>query len=376
MERFRTEGASEDVRHRFHALCPYFAMFPEAFVETWVKRLTKQGDYVLDPFCGRGTTPFQALLMGRKAVASDINPVAYCVTRAKTNAPTIGAVRRRLTVLEQKFKPHAWNDRCQSLPTFFRRAYSPATLRQVVYLRSRLNWRDSDVDCFIAALSLGCLHGESSISPSYLSNQMPRTISTKPAYSIRFWRKRGLRPPKRDAFDLLRRQVEYRYESEPPSGRALVWQMDMRELPRAKRVLPRRIACVITSPPYLDVTSFEEDQWLRLWFLGGPPHPTYRKISKDDRHENPASYWRMVADMWRSLGLVLAPKADIVVRLGGKGSTPDQLVEALTATSAVSKRRVTLVSHETSAIKNRQTDAFRPGARGCTLEVDCHFRMS
>ena len=24
-------------------------------------------------------------------------------------------------------------------------------------------------------------------------------------------------------------------------------------------------------PPYLDVTHFEEDQWLRLWFLGGPP---------------------------------------------------------------------------------------------------------
>lgn len=364
------------MRHRFHALCPYFAMFPETFVETWVERLTQPRDYVLDPFCGRGTTPFQTLLMGRRAVANDINPVAYCVTRAKTNAPARAAVRRRLTRLEHEFRPSVWEEQCKQLPRFFRWAYSPATLRQIVYLRSRLRWRDSDVDCFITALVLGSLHGESSTSPSYLSNQMPRTISTKPAYSIRFWKERKLRPPFRDAFHVLRKQLDYRYESEPPIGRAIVWQMDMRELPRAKRILPRRIACVITSPPYLDVTSFEEDQWLRLWFLGGSPHPTYRMISKDDRHKNPVVYWRMVADMWRTLGLILAPKADVVIRLGGKDSTPERLVEALTASSTVSRRRVKLMSHEISTIKNRQTDAFRPGAKGCIFEVDCHYRMS
>lgn len=364
------------MRHRFHALCPYFAMFPETFVETWVERLTRPGDFVLDPFCGRGTTPFQALLMGRKAIASDVNPVAYCVTRAKTNAPSIAAVRRRLTSLEQEFNPSAWEEDRKKLPPFFRWAFSPATLRQIVFLRSRLRWRESDGDCFVAALTLGSLHGESSISPSYLSNQMPRTISTKPAYSVRFWKERGLRPPVRDVFELLRRKLNYRYESEPPNGRAIVWEMDMRELPRARQMLPRQIACVITSPPYLDVTNFEEDQWLRLWFLGGPPHPTYCKISKDDRHENPAAYWTMVADMWRTLGLILAPKADVVVRLGGKNTSPKHLVEALTASSAVSRRQVKLVSHETSAIKNRQTGAFRPGSKGCILEVDCHFRVT
>lgn len=364
------------MRHRFHALCPYFAMFPETFVETWIERLTRPEEYILDPFCGRGTTPFQALLMGRNAIASDINPVAYCVTRAKTNAPPLSAIRRRLTILEQGYQPKAWDCDCQMLPAFFQVAYSPATLRQVVYLRSRLRWRKSDVDCFVAALMLGSLHGESSVSPSYLSNQMPRTISTKPAYSIKFWQERGLRAPVRDAFDVLRRQLDYRYKSEPPEGRATVLEMDMRELPRAKRKITSQAGCVITSPPYLNVTSFEEDQWLRLWFLGGAPHPTYRKISKDDRHENPACYWRMVADMWRTLSLILAPKSSVVVRFGGKGCTPEQLVEALAASSAVSRRRVRLVSHEVSEIKNRQTDAFRPGSKGCLLEVDCHFIIS
>jgi DNA methylase len=347
-------------------------MFPETFVETWIERLTRPGDCVFDPFCGRGTTPFQALLMKRRAVANDINPVAYCVTRAKTNAPSIGCIRQRLTKLEREFKPGRYKDEQRQLPSFFRWAYSPMTLGQIVYLRSRLRWRESNVDCFLAALTLGSLHGEK--SGTYLSNQMPRTISTKPAYSVNFWRQRGLHPPVRNAFAVLRRHMDYRYESEPPKRRGMVLELDMRELPRIRPRLPR-ISCAITSPPYLGITSFEEDQWLRLWFLGGAPHPTYRKISKDDRHESPASYWRMIADMWRTLGLILDAKADVVVRLGGKSRTPEQLIDALWASSTVCKRRVKLLRHEVSNIKNRQTGAFRPGSTGCILEVDCHFRM-
>jgi hypothetical protein len=146
----------------------------------------------------------------------------------------------------------------------------------------------------VAAIMLGILHGESNRSPSYLSNQMPRTISTKPEYSIRFWRRHGYRAPARDAFELLRRLARYRYESRPPEITGLVFNMDMRELPWFLRETGKKPRCAITSPPYLNVTSFEEDQWLRLWFLGGPPHPTYRQVSRDDRHETLSAYWDLI----------------------------------------------------------------------------------
>ena len=134
------------MRHRFHALCPYFAMFPESFVEKWVARLTRPGDAVLDPFCGRGTAPFQSLLMGRQAIGNDINPVAYCVAKAKTNAPSLSQAKRRLTILEREYVPREWDTERRRLPEFFSYAYSRETLRQIVYLRSRLCWRDSDTD--------------------------------------------------------------------------------------------------------------------------------------------------------------------------------------------------------------------------------------
>jgi DNA methylase len=364
-----------DMRHRLHALCPYFAMFPESFAETWIDRLSNPGEIVLDPFSGRGTTAFQSMLMGRRPIACDVNDVAYCVTRAKTQAPALSALRRRLTLLERDFQMPAWSRRASKMPEFFQFAYARKTLAQVLYLRDKLKWKTSGVDCMIAGLMLGALHGESEKSPSYLSNQMPRTISTKPAYSVRFWKDHGFAAPERDAFELLRKQATFRYESAPPSGDAWVLHQDMRQLAWIADQLPGPIGLVVTSPPYLDVTNFEEDQWLRLWFLGGPPYPTRGRISRDDRYERPDAYWGFIADMWRMLGSLVAKNGHVVIRMGGRGIPPEEMVTKLSASSQFARRSVKMIFQTTSALKGRQTDAFLKGTRGCLSEIDCHFQF-
>ena len=365
------------MRHRFHSFCPYFAMFPETFVEKWVDKLVRPSEVVLDPFCGRGTSAFQSILMGRSAVACDVNPVAYCVTRAKTNAPSIAALRRRITIIEKEYRPSALNHEVKALPNFFRAAFHRETLRQILHLRRSLRWQQTDVDCMLAALVLGSLHGECNKSRAYMSNQMPRTISPKPRYAIDFWRKRNLIAPERDVFQVLRDRITFRYETGVPERRGDVYWSDMRNLPELLRGNGQNIRHVITSPPYFDITNFEEDQWLRLWFLGNPPHPTYRKLSSDDRHSSPSKYWGMICDFWRVLGLLLGSKGHVVMRLGAKEQSPEQLAQRMLATSSFSGRKVKMVEdYEVSAIKGRQTDSFRPGSKGCLVEVDFHFVMA
>jgi hypothetical protein len=227
----------------------------------------------------------------------------------------------------------------------------------------------------ITALTLGSLHGEMDRSARFLSNQMPHTISTKPDYSIRFWKERKLKAPKRDAFALLRQQAMFRYETGRPSEKATVFHMDMRDLPRRK-LGGKPIRCVVTSPPYFDVTNYAEDQWLRIWFLKGAAQPIGAARSSDDRHSSLDRYWQLIADMWRSLGLVLGKNSDIVIRLGATRIGPERLVTGLEGVAKASRRRVRLVGHEISTISRRQTDAFRPGSIGCKVEVDCHFRMT
>jgi len=66
--------------HRFHSYC---ARFPSEIVETALKKYTKRGESVLDPFCGSGTTLVTCLANGRKAVGADIDVLAGMLTEVK-----------------------------------------------------------------------------------------------------------------------------------------------------------------------------------------------------------------------------------------------------------------------------------------------------
>ncbi len=365
------------IRNRLHSLCPYFAMFPETFVQDQVEAYTEPGDLVFDPFSGRGTTLLQSLLMGRRAAAVDINPVAYCVSAAKAAVPRLSSVLKRLRILECEFDPSCQESARESLPQFFSHAYDPTTLSQLLFLRDSLAWRRSRVDRFIAALVLGSLHGEMDKSMSYFSNQMPRTISTKPNYSIRYWHRHNLHPPARDVFCILRKRAEYRLGTEIPSLRGSVALTDARRASKVFARIRNEVKLIVTSPPYLDVTRFEEDQWLRLWFLGHDPFPTYSRVSEDDRHTAPNKYWQFLRSVWSGLAGLLAPKAVMICRIGTKHQSVVDLASSLsTSLGAVFPEFRVLRPPIVSKIRNRQTEYFHPGTTGCLSEVDFAFQLT
>lgn len=368
------------MRNRLHALCPYFAMFPESFVRGHVEEYTREGDYVLDPFSGRGTTALQALLMGRRAVAVDINPVAACVSGAKAQAPDLQSVVQELQVLQDRHAgeegdvDHEYRFK---LPPFFPRAFHPETLTPLLFLRRALNWEHDVVHRFIAALVVGTLHGEMTRSQRYLSNQMPRSISPKPSYALRFWERRALWPAKKDVFTMLEKEARFRLSGDTPDLHGIVIRSDAREAGGRLPHLSGKIRAVITSPPYFNVTNFEEDQWLRLWFLGGEPHPTYRRISRDDRHSRKESYWLFLAEVWAGIRPLLANSSVLVCRLGGKDMDEPELTSGIIQTLESQFSGVSLISGPTiSNLRHTQTGAFRPGAVGCRFEVDYVARVS
>lgn len=52
----------------------HFAMFPEALPERCIKAGSREGDTILDPFCGAGTTLLVASKLGRNSIGIEINP--------------------------------------------------------------------------------------------------------------------------------------------------------------------------------------------------------------------------------------------------------------------------------------------------------------
>src|SRR5437588_2505502 len=80
--RSRERGAS-----RHFGFFPFFAKKPWPVVQEYIKHYTLPGDLVCDPFAGSGVTPVEALVLSRRAVAGDINPVARFITRMTAIAP-------------------------------------------------------------------------------------------------------------------------------------------------------------------------------------------------------------------------------------------------------------------------------------------------
>ena len=60
---------------------------PVALLERIIKASSNQGDVVLDPFCGSGTTLRAAKTLGRKYIGIDQNPEAIRISENRLNPP-------------------------------------------------------------------------------------------------------------------------------------------------------------------------------------------------------------------------------------------------------------------------------------------------
>ena len=246
---------------RWACLGPYYAMFPIKFARQPVQDFSQPGDAVLDPFCGRGTAPYVAMIAGRHAVGCDVNPVAwvYAATKAAPH-PDPNAVIQRMREIESAVRPA---DR-KPANEFQAHAFAPSPLGFINAARRDLHWRNDSCDRTVAAFLLHYLHAKIGQG---LSNQMRASRALSPDYAIRWWRARGLStPPDIAPSEFLSKRVMWRYAKGLPrhAGRAAILLGDSAlTLPKGKKA-----NLILTSPPYSGITNYRADSWLRLWALG------------------------------------------------------------------------------------------------------------
>lgn len=74
--------------YAFHNLYPYKGKFYPRVVRTLINAFRlKEGDLILDPFNGSGTTTHEASLMGIKSVGIDITPMGVMLAKLKNELP-------------------------------------------------------------------------------------------------------------------------------------------------------------------------------------------------------------------------------------------------------------------------------------------------
>ncbi len=61
------------------------AVYPTYIVQELIKLLSKEGDIVLDPFCGSGTTCIAAKTLNRNYLGIEINPEYVALANERLN---------------------------------------------------------------------------------------------------------------------------------------------------------------------------------------------------------------------------------------------------------------------------------------------------
>lgn len=77
---------------------------PHNVIQEYIKRYSKPGDLILDPFAGSGVTVIEALRTGRKAIGIDIIPFAIDLWRATIEHVDIKSLDNDFSLIEKEVK--------------------------------------------------------------------------------------------------------------------------------------------------------------------------------------------------------------------------------------------------------------------------------
>jgi hypothetical protein len=284
-------------------------MFPPQLPNVFIRWLTEPGDVVYDPFAGRGTVALEAVLTGRRACASDANPLAVALSAAKVRIPTRSTLRCRITRLEHAYRPTD----VSNVPYRIRMLYADATLSQLAFLRHELV-RERPGDAFLIATLLGLLHGNHSQlgATRGLSISMPNTFAMSPGYIQQYIVKHNLKAPEVDVFAMLRRRID---QLDLPPSRVSggdVWAQDATaESPAWLR--REKVKLVFTSPPYLQVIKYGKYNWVRLWFLGEEPKSVDARLSDTASLDR---YRKFMRSTLQNLETIMRPDGYVCLVIG------------------------------------------------------------
>jgi DNA modification methylase len=245
----------------------YRACFKAELPRFFIKLLTKENDIIYDPFAGRGTTIIEAALQNRNVIANDINPLSTILLKPRLFIPSLEEVKERLNKIKLNSKVKADID----LSMF----YHPETESEIVSLRNyfikkRKNEKEDFIDSWIRMVATNRLTGHSknffsvyTLPPNQAVTQIRQSKINKLRVQI---------PPYKNAKEIILKKTcdlttgingELLSQLKRIGTKAKFLNQDARFTSSIKN---NSVHLTVTSPPFLDVVNYIEDNWLRCWF--------------------------------------------------------------------------------------------------------------
>ncbi len=291
----------------------YRACFKPQLPRFFIDLLTRKGDTVYDPFSGRGTTVIEAGLRGRNVLANDANPLSRIITEPRFFPPDLPAVEKRLASI-----PHDTEMASIDLSMF----YHPDTEKEIVALRQyiirkRADRRDDMIDRWIAMVATNRLTGHSKGFFSVYTLPPNQAVSQQSQHRIN--RKLRQTPEYRDTHRIILNKTKSLLRSLSPAEKANLKQAgkkarlltgDARSTPE---IPDSAVQLTVTSPPFLDIVQYREDNWLRCWFNGFDEKMIGDQITMA---RNPSEWSGVMSAVFRELFRVTRPGGYVAFEVG------------------------------------------------------------
>jgi hypothetical protein len=291
----------------------YRACFKPQLPRFFIEIMTKGGDMVYDPFSGRGTTVIEAGLCGRNVISNDANPLSEIMTRPRFFPPSVRAVEERLKKIPCNGEAGALD-----LSMF----YHPETEREIIALRDYLLKRrdqgaEDAVDRWIAMAATNRLTGHSSGFFSVYTLPPNQAVSQESQVRINARRKQV--PGYRNTHQLIVKKTKSLLRTlTGPNVKALNRAGErarflMRDARKTPDIADETVQLTVTSPPFLDIVQYREDNWLRCWFNGLESTTIGTTITMSRTVEEWAAVMR---DVFSELYRVTAPGGWVAFEVG------------------------------------------------------------
>jgi DNA modification methylase len=282
----------ENWGNRLHAIAPYMGRIKPAFAHWIIKTMTVPGDTILDPFCGIGTVPLEADLLGRKGIGIDLNDYAIAISKSKFDRRTLNDNINWLSKVNLKDQ----DVDISNISEYIKKFYHIKTLKEILKLRDKLI---ADRRNFLLGCLLGISHGH---RPQYLSAWtgyiVPfNSVKTEAEY--------------KEVIPRMVAKVKRTYKSDIPlKTNSLIMKQDARNI----NLSTSSVDVIVSSPPYFDTIDYVASNKLRLGVLGLNEEENYRL--KEDLIQKENNYLEQMEIVGKNLKRVLKNKGLCIFVLG------------------------------------------------------------
>lgn len=260
--------AKQRAAHSLHEVS-YRACFKPQLPRFFVERFTAPGERVYDPFMGRGTTLLESALLDRTPIGCDVNPLSALLCLPRLHSVDLKDIDKRLNEIDLTNAKEIRED----LSVF----YHPDTLRGICALREYFLQRESAgtldaIDAWIRLVATNRLTGHSVGFFSVYT--LPPNQAVSIASQIRINQKRQQTPEARNIPKIILKKSKSLLMDLTPEEKKNLRHVGSNaqcltaNCAQTAAIASNSISLVVTSPPFLDIVQYDQDNWLRCWFNG------------------------------------------------------------------------------------------------------------